>query len=84
MTDHQITIDLLADGSAFVGPLRLTPPRGGFGQHAALTELKSIGIPLSAAVTFREQGRIVRTCELGHAMKNDIAREPRPATRRAA
>jgi hypothetical protein len=67
-----ITIDIVADGSSFIGAHKLTPATR-FVQKAALTALAGLGLALNSTVTFRRQGRTVRTCRLDFGLRGDKA-----------
>jgi hypothetical protein len=70
MSAEAITIDVMADGAAYLKELRITPPTK-FWAKAVASALKGLRVPLDSAVTFRRQGSIVKTSQLGFLLRGD-------------
>jgi hypothetical protein len=74
MTDgNTITVDIMHDDSSFVGAVKLRPATR-FVQKAVATALRGLGLPLSSSISFRRQGRIVRSARLDFLLREHADR----------
>jgi hypothetical protein len=60
-----VHVDIMADGSVFLGRYALSSPSSA-PEYAASRALKSLGTPMSAVIHFRTRGALTRAVRLDH------------------
>jgi hypothetical protein len=70
MTDNTLVIDVLTDGSAWIGPQRIASPSRNPDLCCARS-LRALGMPLDAILHLRKLGMIVRRSTVGFLLRDE-------------